>query len=86
MIKGLISMFLGAIIIAAIIVGLIWLLFSGFLLLIFGAIVIAAAILFLAIFIFAFIAFFAFFYFIAEKKPTNTPGEYTLDMEKGKNE
>lgn len=86
MIKGIISMFVGAILTAAIIVGLIWLLFSGFLLLIFGVMIIAAAILFIAIFIFALIVFFAFFYYIVEKKPTNSPGNYKLEMEKGKNE
>ena len=90
MIKGILGMLLGALITALVIIGLIYLLFSGILLwiagILIGGVIIAALILFIIIFVFAILIFFAFFYYIAEKKPTITPGDYSLDMSKGKHE
>ena len=90
MIKGIISMFLGAIITALIIFGIIYLFFSGIIFWIVGAIAVTfmlgAIILLIIVFIFMLLLFFAFFYYFAEKKPTISEGEYTLDMEKGKHE
>jgi len=90
MIKGIVAAIFGALLVAAIIVGLIWLVASGVFLAIFGfivgAVVIAAILMFFLIFLFAVIIFFAVFYYMAEKSPTVTPGEYKLSEEKGKNE
>lgn len=90
MMKGILSMILGAIITTLIVFGLIYLFLSGIIFWIMGAIavtLILAVIIFLVIvFIFILLIFFALFYFIAEKKPTTQSGEYTLDMEKGKHE
>ena len=90
MIKGLASALLGALVVAAIIAGIIYLFFSGILLSILGfavgGLIVAAIILFAIVFIFALIVFFALFYYMAEKKPEVTPGEYKLEEEKGKNE
>ena len=90
MIKGIFGMLLGALIAALVIIGLIYLLFSGILLwlaaILIGGVIVAALVLFVIIFVFAIIIFFAFFYYVAEKKPTMTPGNYTLEMEKGKHE
>ena len=47
---------------------------------------IAFILIFILLFALGFVMFFAAFYYMIEKKPTVTPGEYTLDMEKGKNE
>jgi hypothetical protein len=90
MIKGIIAALLGALIVAGIIVGVIYLFFSGVLLWLFGFIIegliAAAIILFIIVFAFALIVFLALFYYMAEKTPEITPGEYKLEEEKGKNE
>ena len=90
MMKGIISMILGALLITAIIIGAIYLLFSGILFWLLGIIavgmILIVAILFIFVFVFVFLLIFAFFYYFAEKKPTLSSGNYTLDMEKGKNE
>ncbi|MCK4347907.1 MAG: hypothetical protein KAW47_04750 [Thermoplasmatales archaeon] len=90
MIKGLVSALFGALVVAAIIAGIVYLFFSGMLLSILGfvagGLIVAVIILFAIVFIFALIVFFALFYYMAEKKPEVTPGEYTLEEEKGKNE
>ncbi len=90
MIKGLLSALFGALLVAAVIAGIIYLFFSGMLLSILGfvagGLIVAAIILFGIVFIFAIIIFFALFYYMAEKKPEVTPGEYKLEEEKGKNE
>lgn len=90
MIKGILSMIFGAIFTAAIIVGIIYLLFSGILIWLFGAfiisVIVAAILLFVILFVFLLLLFFAFFYYVAEKKPSVKPGEYSFDMEKGKHE
>lgn len=90
MIKGIFSMILGALITTLIIIGLIYLFFSGLLFWIAGAIavtfIIAVFIFLVVVFLFMILIFFVLFYFIAEKKPTYQEGNYTLDMEKGKHE
>jgi len=90
MIKGLLSALFGALLVAAVIAGIAYLFFSGMLLSILGfvagGLIVAAIILFGIVFIFAIIIFFALFYYMAEKKPEITPGEYKLEEEKGKNE
>jgi amino acid transporter len=90
MIKGLVSAFFGALVFATIIVGIVYLFFSGILLsilgLVVGGLIVAAVILFFIVFILALIIFFALFYYMAEKKPEVMPGEYKLEEEKGKNE
>ncbi|MCK5030340.1 MAG: hypothetical protein KAR64_02640 [Thermoplasmatales archaeon] len=90
MIKGLLSALFGALLVAAVIAGIVYLFFSGMLLSILGfvagGLIVAAIILFGIVFIFAIIIFFALFYYMAEKKPEVTPGEYKLEEEKGKNE
>jgi hypothetical protein len=88
MMKGLFGVLLAAILFAAGVY--IALHFLGVLTSIAGyliAIGIVAVILsFILLFALGFVIFFAAFYYMIEKKPTVTPGEYTLDMEKGKNE
>jgi len=90
MIKGLVSALFGALVVAAIIAGIVYLFFNGILLSIFGFVVggliVAAIILFAIVFIFALVVFFALFYYMAEKKPEVIPGDYKLDEEKGKGE
>ena len=90
MIKGLVSALLSALLVAAIISGIVYLFFSGILLSILGFVIdgllVAVIILFSIVFIFTLIAFFALFYYMAEKKPEVTQGEYKLEEEKGKNE
>ena len=90
MIKGLLSALFGALLVAVVIAGIVYLFFSGMLLSILGfvagGLIVAAIILFGIVFIFAIIIFFALFYYMAEKKPEVTPGEYKLEEEKGKNE
>ncbi len=90
MMKGLFAMMAGAFLTALLIAGIVYLFFSGFLLMLFGflaaGIIIAAVVFFIIVFIFAIVVFFALFYFMAEKKPSVTHGEYDLKMEKGKNE
>ena len=90
MIKGLLSALFGSLLVAAVIAGIAYLFFSGMLLSILGfvagGLIVAAIILFGIVFIFAIIIFFALFYYMAEKKPEVTPGEYKLEEEKGKNE
>ena len=90
MIKGIFAAILGALLVAAIIVGIIYLFFSGILLWLAGifvaGIIIGAIIMFIILFVFFILIFFALFYCMAEKKPTITPGEYKLEEEKGKNE
>ena len=80
MIKGIVAAIIGALIIAAIVVGIIWLFASGVFLLLFGfigdAVIIAAVLFFIMIFVFALIVLFALFYYMAEKPPTIKPGEY----------
>jgi len=48
--------------------------------------ILAMILIFIALFAFGFVLFFAAFYYMIEKKPNVTSGEYTLKMEKGKNE
>ena len=48
--------------------------------------ILAMILVFVLLFAFGFVLFFAAFYYMIEKKPTVTPGEYTLEMEKGKND
>ena len=91
MIKGIAVALLGAFIVAAIITGIIYLIFTGLLLwiagIILGSLIIAMIIFFIIIFLIALVMFFAFFYYLAEKKPTiQKHGDYKLDDEKGKNE
>jgi phosphotransferase system glucose/maltose/N-acetylglucosamine-specific IIC component len=90
MIKRLVSALFGALVVAAVISGIVYLFFSGILVSILGFVIggllVAAMVLFAIVFIFALILFFALFYYLAEKKPEVTPGEYKLEEEKGKNE
>ena len=90
MIKGIAAAILGAFLIGIIVLGILWLIFSGFILwiagFVLGSIIIAGIIVFMVIFIFAVIAFFALFYYLAEKSPEVRAGEYKLEDEKGKNE
>lgn len=87
MIKGLLSSILGAVFVSMII--LVILHFAGVILWLAGmlvaGVIIAAIVLFIILFIFAIVAFLALFYYVAEKKPEISPGEYTLKEEKGKN-
>lgn len=89
MLKGLAAVFLAALAVAAVILGIFY--FIGILAWLvaffaFGLIAVAV-IFFIAIFIFAAITFFALFYYMAEKKPTiQTDGNYSIKDEKGKNE
>jgi len=48
--------------------------------------ILAMILIFIVLFALGFVMFFAAVYYMIEKKPTVTPGEYTLSMEKGKNE
>jgi hypothetical protein len=88
MIRGLLSVILAALIVALIILGIFH--FAGLILWLAGilvvGVIIAAVILFIVILVFAVIVFFALFYYMAEKKPEITPGDYKLEEEKGKNE
>ena len=90
MIKGIIGAILGALVVALLLLGFIWLVFSGLILwiagFILGSLIIAGIILFAIIFVFAVIAFFALFYFLAEKSPKVEAGNYTLKQQKGKGE
>ena len=90
MIKGFAAALAGAIVASLIVVGLIYLFFTGILAWIIGiftvGMFIAVAIIFVITFIIFLLMFFAFFYYLAEKKPEIKPGEYKLDQEKGKNE
>jgi hypothetical protein len=86
--KGLVGVLIAAVLFAAAVY--IILHFLGVLKIIAGFLVVLGLIAFVLIFILlfamGFVLFFAAFYYIIEKKPTVTPGEYALDMEKGKNE
>jgi len=88
MIKGLLGVFVAAVLFAAAVY--IILHFLGIIAIIaafliaFG--ILAFIIIFILLFAFGFILFFAAIYYMIEKKPTVTPGEYTMDMQKGKNE
>jgi membrane protein implicated in regulation of membrane protease activity len=88
--KGIIGILLGAILVAVIILGVLWLIFSGFILwiagFVLGSLIVAAIIVFIVIFVVAVIVFFALFYYLAEKSPQVEPGEYTLKDQKGKND
>ena len=90
MIKGLFSILFGTFIVTCIIVGIIYLFFSGILLsvlgFIVGGVIAATIILFIIIFFFALILIFALFYYISEKKTEIKPGEYKIEQEKGKTE
>ena len=90
MIKGIAAMLLAALISAGIIVGFFHLFLSGiiywFVAIFAVASIVAILMLFGITFIFCIIIFFALFYYLAEKTPEITPGEYKLDEEKGKNE
>ena len=90
MLRGFVAAILGALAVALIIVGIAYLLFTGLLIwlgaIILGGILAGFIILFIIIFVIALIAFFALFYYMAEKKPTVEPGNYKLGEEKGKNE
>ena len=88
MIKGFLSAIIGSIIIAALILGLFY--FIGIIVLIAGffliGLVYTIVIVFILLFVFFLISLFLLFYYMAEKKPMVKPGEYKLDMEKGKND
>jgi len=88
MIKGLVGVLIAAALFAVAVY--IILHFLGVLAIIAGFLIalglIAFIIIFILLFALGFVMFFAAFYYMIEKKPTVTPGEYTLDMEKGKNE
>ena len=88
MIKGLAGVLIAAILFAAAVYVVLH--FLGVIAMIAAFLVMSAIIVFILIFIllfiFGFILFFAAIYYMIEKKPTVKPGEYTLDMEKGKNE
>jgi uncharacterized RDD family membrane protein YckC len=88
MIKGLAGMILAAIIFAAVL--FLILNFIGVIALIVGILaigfIVVAILMVIVLFIFGFLLFFALFYYMFEKKPEITPGNYTLDMVKGKNE
>lgn len=90
MMKGIMSMIGGAFVVALLLAGIAYLFFSGFLLALFGfllgGLVIAAVLFFVIVFLFAVVVFFALLYFLAEKKPEVTPGEYDLTQEQGKHE
>lgn len=89
MIKGIAGVILGAVLVAVIFLGVLWLIFSGIILwiagFVLGSLIVAAIIVFIVIFVFAVIVFFALFYYLAEKSPQVEPGEYTLEDQKGKN-
>jgi membrane protein implicated in regulation of membrane protease activity len=84
MIKGIAGVLIAAALFAAAVY--IILHFLGALLIFVGLGILAMILVFIALFAFGFVLFFAAFYYMIEKKPTVTPGEYTLKMEKGKNE
>ena len=89
MIKGIIGVGLAALIFA---IALILILnFIGFIVIlagfIAGAFIIAAIIMFILLFALGFVFFFAAFYYLIEKKPVTQENiDYTLSMEKGKDE
>lgn len=86
MIKGLIMVFLSAILFATVVYILLHLVgvltFLASFLLALG--IIAFIIIFILLFAFGVVLFFIAIYYVFEKKPTSTPGNYTLDMEQGK--
>ena len=90
MLKGVVAAILGALVVTGITIGIIYLLFSGLLIwlgeIFLAGIIVGVIIMFIIVFIIVFIAFFALFYYLAEKKPTITPGKYEIEQEKGKNE
>jgi len=88
MIKGLLGVVVAAVIFAAIAYGILQILGIIALIAAFFVVlgVLAFFLIFMLLFVFGFILFFAAIYYMIEKKPTVTPGEYTLNMEKGKNE
>jgi hypothetical protein len=88
MMKGLLGVFIAAVLFAVGVYIILDLL--GVLAMIVGFLValgiLAFVLVFIVLFAFGFVLFFAALYFMIEKKPTVRPGDYTLDMEKGKNE
>ena len=88
MIKGLLGVIVAAVIFAAVAYGILQVL--GIIAMIATFFVVLGIfvffLIFVLLFVFGFILSFAAIYYMIEKKPTVTPGEYTLDMEKGKNE
>jgi hypothetical protein len=88
MIKGLVGVLIAAVLFATAVY--IILHFLGVLAIIAGFLIalgiIAFILIFILLFALGFVLFFAALYYMVEKKPTITPGEYTLNMEKGKNE
>ncbi len=89
MLKGLAAVFLAALALAAVILGIFYLIGILAWLVTFFAfgIIVVAIIFFIIIFIFGAITFFAMFYYMAEKKPTiQNDGNYSIKDEKGKNE
>ena len=88
MMKGLVGVLIAAVLFAAAVY--IILHFLGIIAIIAGFLIalgiIAFILIFILLFALGFVLFFAALYYMIEKKPTVTPGEYTLDMEKGKNE
>ena len=90
MIKGIAAAILGALLVGVVVLGVLWLVFSGLILcvagFVLGSIIIAGIIVFVIIFVFAVVAFFALFYYLAEKTPNVEPGDYKLKDQKGKNE
>ena len=90
MIKGIAAVVLGAVLVAVIILGVLWLIFSGLILwiagFVLGSLIVAGIIVFIVLFVLAVIVFFALFYYLAEKSPQVEPGEYILEDQKGKND
>jgi membrane protein implicated in regulation of membrane protease activity len=86
--KGLVGVLIAAVLFALAVY--IILQFLGVLAIIAGFLIalgiIAFILIFILLFALGFIIFFAAFYYMIEKKPIVTHGEYTLDMEKGKHE
>jgi hypothetical protein len=88
MIKGLIGVLISAVIFAVAVYAILHVL--GIIAAIAAFLVVlglfAFVLIFILLFAFGFVLFFAAIYYMIEKKPTVMHGEYTLDMEKGKNE
>lgn len=88
MMKGILSMLIAALVVTVVLLGVFYLI--GILAWLAGILVIgiifAAILIFVILLAISIVIFFALFYYMAEKKPSITPGHYTLDNEKGKDE
>ncbi len=88
MLKGIAGMLLGTLVTVAIILGVLYF-FNVFAIIAAAlalSILVIAVIIGVAVFLFVIFAFFMLFYYLAEKTPEVTPGNYTLDQQKGKHE